>query len=81
MSRKRDTHKYVWKDGNEILSYGITDDIERREKEHQRQKPGSHLRQVGNRTTEDAARNWEKQKLEDYKKRYGKLPPKNKQKG
>ena len=31
---KRDTFKYRVKDGNEIVYYGITNDLERREQEH-----------------------------------------------
>ena len=30
----RDTFKYRVKDGNEIVYYGITNDLERREQEH-----------------------------------------------
>ena len=30
----RDTYKYILKDGNEIVDYGITNDLERREQEH-----------------------------------------------
>ena len=29
----RDTYKYILKDGNEIVDYGITNDLERREQE------------------------------------------------
>ena len=31
---ERDTIKYQIKDGNEIVYYGITNDLERREQEH-----------------------------------------------
>ncbi len=61
MAKKRDTYKYHFKNGRKIVWSGITDDLERREGEHQR-KPGwsgGHILQVGHRTTEEAAREWE----------------------
>lgn len=64
MSTKRDTYKYQFKIGNKIKHGGITNDLERREQEHQQQWPGGHIKQVGRRTTEEAARKWEEEK--DY---------------
>jgi len=61
MSEPRDTYKYYVKIGNKIVDGGITTDLERREQERQREYPGSHLYKVGNRTTEEAAREWEKE--------------------
>ena len=55
----RDTYKYHYKIGNKILKSGITDDLDRREGEHQQDHPKGHITQVGHRTTEDAARDWE----------------------
>lgn len=63
MSKKpRDTYKYQFKEGNKILHGGITNDLERRESEHQQKWPKGHIKQVGRRTTEEAAREWEKEK-------------------
>ena len=59
---KRDTYKYYFKVGNKIVHGGITDDLERRETEHQQERPTGHITQVGRRTTEEAAREWEKEK-------------------
>ncbi len=59
---KRDTFKYQQKIGNKIMHGGITNDLERREQEHQQDWPKSHITQIGRRTTEDAARQWEKDK-------------------
>jgi len=59
MAAKRDTYKYHYKRGNRILKSGITGDLERREKEHQRKWPSGHIIQVGRRTTEEAAKAWE----------------------
>jgi len=41
---------------------GITNDLDRREQEHQQRWPKGHIVQVGRRTTEDAALNWEEEK-------------------
>lgn len=56
----RDTYKYHQKLGNRILHSGITNDLSRREREHRQKWPGSHISQVGNRTTRDAALKWER---------------------
>jgi len=62
MADSRDTYKYHFKVGNKIVHGGITDDLERREQEHKQKWTKGHIAQVGNRTTEDAARQWEKDK-------------------
>jgi len=62
MGKKRDTYKYQFKIGNKIVHGGITNDLERREEEHKRRWSNGHIFQVGNRTTEDAAREWEEKK-------------------
>ena len=46
MSKKRDTYTYHQKIGNEIVHSGITNDLQRREKEHQQRWPKSHITQV-----------------------------------
>ena len=57
----RDTYKYHLKRGNRILQSGITNDLERREGEHQREYGDDvHITQVGRKTTRPAARDWEK---------------------
>ncbi len=55
----RDTYKYDYKIGNKIIHSGITNDLKRRELEHQQRWPGGHIVQVGRKTTEEAAREWE----------------------
>lgn len=62
MAKPRRTYKYQFKIGNEIVHGGITNDLERREQEHKREWPEGHIRQVGRRTTEEAARKWEDEK-------------------
>ena len=63
MAKIRDTYKYQFKVGNKIVHVGITKDLEHREKEHQQNRPKGRIKQVGHRTTEEAARTWEKEKL------------------
>lgn len=57
---ERDTHKYHLKQGGKVVHRGITNDLSRREQEHQSVYPGSKIKQVGRRTTKDAALKWER---------------------
>ncbi len=60
MTAFRDTYKYHIKRGNKILHTGITNDLRRREYEHQQNYGDAvHIKQVGNRTTREAALQWE----------------------
>lgn len=59
MAKPRDTYKYHFKVGNRIKHSGITKNLERREEEHQQIWPSGHIKQVGRRTTEEAACEWE----------------------
>lgn len=59
MAKSRDTYKYHFKVGNRVFHSGITENLERREEEHQQKWPSGHIKQVGRRTTEEAAREWE----------------------
>jgi hypothetical protein len=61
MANQRDWYKYHFKIRNRIVKGGITQDLDRREQELQREWPRGHIRQIGRRTTEEAARDWEKQ--------------------
>ncbi len=63
MPTKRDTYKYHFKKGNKIIHTGITNDLDRREAEHQNETGQSkgHIKQVGLRTTRDAALEWEQE--------------------
>ena len=60
MARPKDTYKYYFKVGKRIVYGGITNDLERREQEHRQKWPKGHIFKVGRRTTEEAARKWEK---------------------
>lgn len=61
MATSRTIYKYHFKLGNKIVHTGITRDIDRREAEHRR-NPGwgrGHIVQIGRRTTQEAALQWE----------------------
>lgn len=68
MPTYRDTYRYYLKRGNQILHVGITNDLQRREAEHQ-QRYGDkvHIKQVGFRTTREAGLQWEKEQREQGK--------------
>ena len=57
---ERDTFKYRFKVRNKVLHSGITNDLERREGEHERDFGTGHITQVGRRTTREAALKWER---------------------
>lgn len=59
MNRSRNTYKYHFKVGRKIVHSGITNNLERREDEHQQQWSNGHIKQVGRRTTKQAALDWE----------------------
>ncbi len=60
---KRDTYKYHLKQGDKIIRSGITNNLDRREKELQRDYGKDvQIHQVGKRTTREDAREWEKKK-------------------
>ena len=64
---ERDTYKYHFKVGNKIVHTGITDDLERREGEHQAKWPDGHISQQGNAVTRESALNWENEQREQGK--------------
>ena len=56
----RDTFKYHVVVGHKTVHRGITMDLSRREAELQRTWPGSHIRQIGRKTTREQALRWER---------------------
>ena len=62
MPNDRDTYKYQFVKNRKIVHGGITNDLGRREQEHQQEYGGGRIRQVGRRTTEESARRWEREK-------------------
>jgi len=61
MSKPRDTYKYHLIKDRKVVHRGITDDPRRREGDHQQEFPGSHIKQIGRRTTREAALKWERE--------------------
>jgi predicted GIY-YIG superfamily endonuclease len=62
MVKKRDTFTYDYKVGQKIVHSGITDDLERRENQHQQRWPTGHIKQIGAVKTREAALKWEESK-------------------
>ena len=61
MAEPRDTFKYHLKDGKKVIHRGVTNDLERRESEHQERFPNSRIERVGRRSTRKAALKWERE--------------------
>ncbi len=57
----RDTYKYLYVHKGRVPHGGITNDLDRREREHRNRWPGGYLQPVGRRTTRSAARAWERE--------------------
>ena len=58
---ERNTFKYHLKKGHKVVHRGITYDLSRREAQHQEKFPGTHIEQIGRRTTREAAFRWERE--------------------
>jgi GIY-YIG catalytic domain. len=67
----RDYHKYILRLNRKIVYVGISNDLERRCKEHTRDKKFTSIQKVGNRTTLAAARKWEADRLATYRRNNG----------
>ena len=60
MSSERDTYKYQFVGPDRRIKHsGTTNDLSRRERELRREYGDGDIRQVGRRTTREAARKWE----------------------
>ena len=62
MSKPRTIYKYQFKIGNKILHAGITNNLERRGQEHKQAWSKGDIKQVGRRTTREAALRWERER-------------------
>ena len=59
---KRDPYKYHLKRGHNIIRSRITNDLDRREREHQQEYGKDvHITKVGRATAREGARDWEKE--------------------
>jgi len=57
---ERNWYTYYFKVGDRVVHKGITQDLARREQEHQQKWPTGYIVQIGGPKTEDEARDWEK---------------------
>ena len=57
---ERDTYKYQLKEGRKTVYRGITYDLKRRGVEHKKDYPSATIKQVGRRTSREAALKWER---------------------
>ena len=61
MGKARNTAKYHLIKNRKVVRRGITDrPLEDREYEHQKEYPGSHIKQIGRKTTREKALEWER---------------------
>lgn len=56
----RDTYKYHFYVGSKRVHSGITNDLERREREHRATYGGGTIKQVGRAVTRESALKWER---------------------
>ncbi len=65
----RDTYRYELRDGRKVVQYGITDDPERREREHHDDgKRFTTMNVVGPAVTRETAEEWEEDSLDSYRR-------------
>ena len=57
---QRDTYKYHLKTGKKVVHRGVTNDLVRRENEHQAEFPNTQIKQVGRRVTRESGLKWER---------------------
>jgi len=72
MSNKRQYFRYELRDRGKIVYFGITDDPDRREAEHQDQgKRFTSVNIVGPVVTKNSAELWEEERLGQYRRSHG----------
>ncbi len=72
MAQKRDTSKYVLRQGNKVVYVGITNDLERRTAEHEREGMRfTAVDKIGRQTTREAAEEWETARINQYQENHG----------
>lgn len=78
MGRPRNTRRYTMRTGNAIEKYGITDQTPA-ERESQNRNDGvpGKIRIEGPAVTRESALDWERNKVENYQRRNGRMPPHN----
>jgi hypothetical protein len=68
----RDTHRYVLRDGHELVQFGITNGPVDRAQEHVRgNKRFTTMTIVGPAITRSSALDWERDRIETYQRTHG----------
>ena len=77
---KRNHYRYKLNHGRKVVYYGITNDPQRRESEHEMEgKRFDNMIIVGSAVKKDTALNWEQNKVASYKRNHcGRKPRYNK---
>ena len=79
MGTPRNTRRYTMRTGNRIQKFGITSQTpEQRESQNRNDGTPGKMRIEGPAVTRDSALKWERSKVENYRKRNGRMPPPNK---
>lgn len=65
--KARDTYIYQVKIGDRVVHMGVTTDLKRREAQHQKDFPGSRVKQIGRKSTREEALRWERAEIEKVK--------------
>lgn len=72
MAKKRDTARYVLKDGPKIVYFGITDNLERRVTQHRAEGLRfTNVHKEGPLVSGESAHEWERRRLETYRRNHG----------
>jgi predicted GIY-YIG superfamily endonuclease len=78
--RKRDTYRYILRDGRDVVQYGVSSDPETRANAHSDdRKRFTSMVVVGPAVTRESALQWERTRIEEYCRTHnGKKPRYNK---
>jgi predicted GIY-YIG superfamily endonuclease len=72
----RNSHRYVLRDGREIVQFGITSGPVDRAQEHLRdRKQFTTMTVVGPTVTRDSALDWERERIKTYQRTHGGKKP------
>ena len=70
--QRRDTHRYILRDGRQIVQFGISNGPLDRAEEHRNDgKRFSSVEVVGPAVTRDSALDWERYRVESYQRSHG----------
>ena len=77
--QKRNFVRYTVRTGNRVQKFGVTSqDLGARGSQNRNSGVPGKTRKEGPSVTRDTAFDWERRKIENYRKRNGRMPPHNK---